>query len=148
MHVLLINHSQVHPKGVMKAHVIGAQSQTVGSNLGYNLRNRQDYIEPRCRLELYKRSFFPSSISLWNSLQIEIRAIDSLNSFKKVISKEVSKVPSHYLSGERKWPVVLSRIRNGCSNLNNDLQQNHLSFISNMYLWLFFGNSITLLTWM
>ena len=116
--------------GLAPSYLTDLLPQTIASNLGYNLRNRQDYIEPRCRLELYKRSFFPSSISLWNSLQIEIRAIDSLNSFKKVISKEVSKVPSHYLSGERKWSVVHARIRNGCSNLNNDLQQNHLSFIS------------------
>ena len=49
-----------------------------------------------------------------------------------MISKEASKVPSHYFSGERKWSVVHARIRNlnGCSNLNYDLQQNHLSFIS------------------
>ena len=107
--------------GLAPSYLTDLLPQTIGSNIGYDLQNRQDYIEPRCRLELYKRSFFPSSISLWNSLQIEIRAIDSLNSFKKIISKEVSKVPSLYLYGERKWSVFHARIRNGCSNINNDL---------------------------
>ena len=35
----------------------------------YNLRNNSVYIEPRCKLELYKQSFL-SSLSMRNSLPI------------------------------------------------------------------------------
>jgi hypothetical protein len=37
----------------------------------YNLRNGDNHIIPKCRLELYKKSFVPDSILKWNSLSIE-----------------------------------------------------------------------------
>ena len=33
----------------------------------YNLRNSLQYRVPRCRLETFSKSFFPSTIRLWNS---------------------------------------------------------------------------------
>jgi hypothetical protein len=43
-----------------------------GNNISsYNLRNGDNYIISKCRLELYKKSFVPYSISKWNSLSIE-----------------------------------------------------------------------------
>ena len=44
--------------GLAPSYLTDLLPQTIGSKIGYILRNRQDYIEPRCRLELYKR-FFP-----------------------------------------------------------------------------------------
>ena len=39
------------------------------------------------RLEIYKKSFFPSAISLWNSLPIDIRNIIDECKFKKKLYK-------------------------------------------------------------
>jgi hypothetical protein len=38
----------------------------------YNLRNQTDYSNPFTRLQLYRNSFFPSSIKLWNNLTPEM----------------------------------------------------------------------------
>ena len=39
--------------GLAPSYLTDLLPQTIGSYIGYNLRNRQDYIEPRCRLERY-----------------------------------------------------------------------------------------------
>ena len=101
--------------------------QTVGHNTTYNLRNNVDYIEPHCRLEVYKQSYLPSSLSMWNSLPISVRKIDNLNLFRKMKTKDIPKVPKYYCSGKRKYSVYHTRIRSNCSNLNVDLYYNHLS---------------------
>ena len=64
---------------------------------------------------------------MWNSLPISVRQIDNLNLFRKMITKDVPKVPKYYCSGERNYSVYHTRIRNKCSNLNVDLYYNHLS---------------------
>ena len=38
----------------------------------------------------------------------------------------LSKVPSQFYHGKRQYAILLARIRNNCSNLNNDLFNNHL----------------------
>ena len=48
---------------------------TVGQNTHYHLRNQMNFIEPRCRLDLYRKSFFPSTINMWNSLPQSLREI-------------------------------------------------------------------------
>ena len=35
---------------------------------GYNLRNNDNYVAIRTRLNVYAKSFVPSTISLWNNL--------------------------------------------------------------------------------
>jgi hypothetical protein len=45
-----------------------------GNENAYNLRNQTDYSNPFTRLQLYRNSFFPSSIKLWNNLTPEIRS--------------------------------------------------------------------------
>ena len=99
----------------------------VGHNLQYNLRDNMNFCEPFCRLEISKHSFFPSSIALWNRLPNHIKEISSLSSFKRNIVRKPSPVPKHFIIGERKYSVIHSRLRNKCSNLNNDLYMNHLS---------------------
>ena len=57
----------------------------VGDDSQYHLRNYLDFIAPMCRLEIYKKSFFPSAISPWNSLPIDIRnRIDECKFLKKL----------------------------------------------------------------
>jgi hypothetical protein len=51
-----------------------------------------------------------------------------LNSFKNALrqSSDKTPVPSYFLIGERNIQVLHARLRNKCSNLNEDLFLNHL----------------------
>jgi hypothetical protein len=51
-----------------------------------------------------------------------------LNFFKYALrqSSDTTSVPSYFLSGERNMQVLHARLRNKCSNLNEDLFLNHL----------------------
>lgn len=51
----------------------------------YNTRNREDYTIPKCRLELFKKSFVPDTINKWNSLSLITRNNSSFTSFKSSI---------------------------------------------------------------
>ena len=62
----------------------------------YNTRNKHNYFIPRCRLELFKKSFVPDSIRLWNLLKAEAREAISINSFRKNISVEIENPLSYY----------------------------------------------------
>jgi hypothetical protein len=65
----------------------------------YNLRNQTDYSNPFTRLQLYRNSFFPSSIKLWNNLPLEIRSAPTVSSFKKSLINDVNLLkPSRYYS--------------------------------------------------
>ena len=85
----------------------------------YSLRNNNNIRVPFIRTE----------ISLWNSLDKEIRASSSLLCFKNKIKNlrtDCNNVPHFFLCGERYWSVLQARIRKNCSNLNHDLYINHL----------------------
>ena len=99
----------------------------VRERTNYNLRNREDLSVPYSRTEIMKKSCIPSSISLWNQLDWNLKNAPSLTAFKQTIKKEtLSKVPSQFYHGKRQYAILLARIRNNCSNLNNDLFNNHL----------------------
>jgi hypothetical protein len=53
----------------------------IGNN--YNLRNSLQYRVPRCRLETVLKSFFPSTIRLWNSLERNFKSIQTTSRFKQ-----------------------------------------------------------------
>ena len=89
----------------------------------YNLRNQTDYSNPFTRLQLYRNSFFPSSIKFWNNLTPEIRSAPTVSSFKKSLIHDVNLLkPSRYYSyGCRVLNVLHTRLRHRSSNLNTDL---------------------------
>ena len=89
----------------------------------YNLRNQTDYSNPFTRLQLYRNSFFPSSIKFWNNLTPEIRSAPTVSSFKKSLINDVNLLkPSRYYSyGCRVLNVLHTRLRHRSSNLNTDL---------------------------
>ena len=93
-----------------------------------NLRNSRDYVVPRFRLSSTLNSFFPSSIKLWDDLTYELRHNCTQNQFKYALKcmREVTKVPSHYNIGDRKGNVYITRLRNKCSILKNDLYRVNL----------------------
>ena len=95
----------------------------------YNLRNAENMSIMNRRTELFAKSFIPSGSLLWNNLPLSIRSETSVNSFKLKLKQHVyiaPQIPKHYIQGKRTESIFHSRIRNKCSNLNNDLYQNHL----------------------
>ena len=80
----------------------------------------------RCKTELYKKSFVPSTTLLWNSLPDNIKESDSISSLKHYLSSEDPIVPSYFYYGERKEQVMHCRLRLGLSDLRNDMFNRHL----------------------
>lgn len=96
----------------------------------YPLRNQNNITQLFCRTELFRKSCIPSGITLWNSLDENLRNSSSLDSFKYQTKRhylDVSVVPHYYINCDRYLSVMHSRIRNNCSNLSNDLYINHLT---------------------
>ena len=85
----------------------------------YNLRNDNIKV-PKCRLNLFKNSFFIRAITLWNNLPNEIKSIESYNLFKlRILPKK--KINKTFYYGPRFFNIHLARIRMGCSLLNSHL---------------------------
>ena len=83
---------------------------------------------PFNRTSISQRSYIPSSIRLWNSLEDDLKNLSTLQTFKKHITSSFNNscVPSHFTIGNRYISILHARLRNNCSNLNNDLFRNHL----------------------
>jgi hypothetical protein len=90
----------------------------VGSVSQYNLRNSNNYVLPNCRLEITKKSFFPSTTRDWNNLSPKIRNSGNINIFKRKKKILLEKVPFYFGWGDRKLNIIHSRLRNMCSSLN------------------------------
>ena len=88
----------------------------------HNLRGRREVYAPHTRLEIYKRSFIPRAIGLWNELPPATRNSDSITAFKSSMHNLSGKEkPMLYYYGERWASVHHARMRMGCSKLNADL---------------------------
>ena len=87
----------------------------------YNLRNNRNIQIPLTRLEVFKRSFFPSAISLWNNTSIRLRACSTIHEFKDLINANKPEKTILYYYGERWTGIHHARLRMGCSSLNSDL---------------------------
>ena len=92
-----------------------------------NLRNQTDFTIPRSRTNLYDSSFIPTATREWNSLPAEIKSSTSISIFKRMLNRDKIKVPSFFYNGDRKAQVLHARLRLGCSSLNADLFNNHIS---------------------
>ena len=94
---------------------------TVGPTSSYDLRNSANFEVPFTRLCSFETSFFPSTLKLWNELDLCIRSIPSTSQFKSSIINLPPK-PLKYLSaGERKFNIILTRLRHRSSSLKSDL---------------------------
>ena len=76
----------------------------VGNRSQYQLRNSQNYENIQARTRLLQKSCIPSSVSLWNNLQQEIRNCTTFGSFKFRLSSmsKPDRMPSIYLIGKRR----------------------------------------------
>ena len=57
----------------------------VGERTNYFLRMASNYSLFASRTERFKRSFFPSTSTLWNDISFDIRCCESIGSFKKAL---------------------------------------------------------------
>ena len=69
----------------------------------YNLRIPLQYRVPRCRLETFSKSFFPSTIRLWNSLEPSFKSMQTLRT-------NVCKVSTYYMLGGKKCNIIHTNI--------------------------------------
>jgi hypothetical protein len=93
------------------------------TDYAYQLRNVHDIRVPRTRTLSYKNSFIPSTIKLWNKLDLCFRNSPSLPTFRQAIKKNLFPKPNPlFLYGRRPAQVHHARIRMGLSALN---QQRH-----------------------
>ena len=85
---------------------------------GAGRRIRPPFVEPFCRTERYHDSFFPFCISEWNKLDVRIRNLPSVSSFKNAILKFMRpEANSVFNVTDNKDVVFLNRLRVGFSHL-------------------------------
>ena len=102
---------------------------TVADTNNYNLRNKLNISQPSYRLSTYQQSYFPSTIKLWNTLDLNLRQLSTLPSFKSKLQQKYFQpktVPSYFSFGDRYLRVLHARLRNKCSSLNSDLFKSKL----------------------
>ena len=96
----------------------------VEANVNYNLRNSHNIHIPFNRLSVYQNSYFPCTIQAWNSLDLTIRNLPTLSSFKLKLQQILytkRRNPQYHSIGDHFLNVLHSRMRNKCSALNADL---------------------------
>jgi hypothetical protein len=60
--------------------------RVLGERSNIRLRSATEFSTSQCRTEMFKTSFFPSVINLWNNLSLDIRQLDSLSVFKHTLN--------------------------------------------------------------
>ena len=93
----------------------------------YHLRNILERKPPRSRIELYEKSFFPSTTELWNDLPDFIKTSSSIGQFKRYLSENDVTVPPYYFTTNRKAEIIHCKLRLEISDLNSDLFKRHLT---------------------
>ena len=87
--------------------------------VAYNLRNQEAIQLPQVRTESYRKSFFPSSIKIWNSLDNSLRNASSIISFKNSLNRDPHFKSNRLYSNQTgRSSVHQTRIRLGLSALN------------------------------
>ena len=82
----------------------------------YPLRNQNDITILRCRTKLFRNSCIPSSVSIWNNLDENIRNSSSFASFKYALKQiNTIKVPAYYIKGDRYLSVMHARHQDNMS---------------------------------
>ena len=67
--------------------------------------------------------------SFWNELDIDIRRSSTQNEFKSKLRKQINKVNDFLSVRDRKYNIILTRIRHNCSSLKADLHR--VNIVSN-----------------
>ena len=86
-----------------------------------NSRNADDYIMFKTRTETFRRSFMPSAVKLWNSLEPPNRSVEYCN---KLNEYEPNKL---FFEGSREVNIKHAQLRMKCSKLNYHLFLLHVA---------------------
>ena len=88
-------------------------------DMPYQLRNADNLLVPRTRTSIFRKSFLPSTIRLWNLLDNTVRNCISLSTFKIALKKVLFPSSNNlYSYGTGDAAVNLARMRMGLSALN------------------------------
>ena len=112
--------------GLCPSYLTSLVPPTVGNNTIYSLRNATNIQTIHARSQLYYNSFLPSVIRDWNTLPMDTRNANSLNSFKYKLNTDIKLPPVYFNDGTRHGQIYHSRLRTGCSSLNSHLYAKHL----------------------
>jgi hypothetical protein len=74
----------------------------VSSSRDHNLRNNENYTTPRSRLRMSMTSFIPSTVLLWNNLDLVVRNSPNISCLISRIKENTGKYPEYYGEGSRK----------------------------------------------
>ena len=92
----------------------------------YHRRRPLERHIPRCRTDLYSKSFFPEATRLYNELPDDVKTIPSIGSLKHFLNQSDPIVPLYYYGDNRSKEIWHTRLRLGMSDLNYDLFRRHL----------------------
>ena len=89
--------------GLVPSYISDLIPPPIHETTNYPLRDQNNITVPFCRTEIARKSCIPSSITLWNSLDEELRNSSTLASFKYQLKnlQNKSKVPHYYTEGNR-----------------------------------------------
>ncbi|MEW8548105.1 MAG: reverse transcriptase family protein, partial [Candidatus Thiodiazotropha sp.] len=113
--------------GMVPSYISDLMPPSVANVSQYNLRNSANLSTIPARTATFSKSCIPSAIFDWNNLPLAARESESYSIFCKELNRQtLRKVPNYYLDGKRKFSILHARLRNFCSNLNQDLYNNYL----------------------
>ena len=122
-HCLCLFHKIIN--GTAPNYLVKNIPESVGIRTGRTLRNSTDLSMITSRTSVFQRSFFPSTIKLWNSLNPVVRETPNISEFKRHLRPK--RAGNRSLSfGTRKLNVIWTRIRLGCSSLRGQLYRMHI----------------------
>ena len=96
----------------------------------YQLRNMNNFNVPPARTATNAISFLPSTLRIWNSLDLIVRYSPALNSFKRQLNQTRNKnpYPKYFdiVHTSRSGQIYHSRLRLECSSLKYHLYTKHI----------------------
>ena len=93
----------------------------VSSRNTYNVRSKDNISQVHARTSMYSNSFIPAAIRQWNTLPLSVRNSEDLETFQRKLNKDKPKANDLYYFGNRNVNIIHSRIRMGCSQLNQHM---------------------------
>jgi len=125
-HKLKMFHKIIHDK--TPSYIKKEIPPLITSTNPYHRRRPNDRLVPRCKHELYKNSFFPSTTYLWNKLPEYIQETNSLMTFNRHLTSPDLVVPFHfYTCHNRVSQEVHCKLRLKMSDLNHHKVLRHIS---------------------
>ncbi|PJE78268.1 hypothetical protein CI610_02801 [invertebrate metagenome] len=119
-HKIIKFHQMVHDQcPTYLTNLLPARHSNIHS---YNTRRADSFKLIPCRTNLFKDSFLPSSVVLWNALPEVIKTNPSIINLKKFLNAGTETVPLYYYRCKtRHSQIHHARLRMHCSSLNSHL---------------------------